>query len=107
MTGCAGRVRNGCERWGYSIRWEVGVGDELREILATWADIAASLCVDERTCRRWESDHGLPIQRTPSGRVWAYVDGPGSLREWWTSTAVRVRASMTTGAPERGGETVA
>jgi tetratricopeptide (TPR) repeat protein len=48
-----------------------------RQSLESWKEIADYLNRSVRTCRRWESDLGLPIHRldgTPKARVFAYPD---------------------------------
>lgn len=44
-------------------------------LLSSWKEIASYLNCDERTCRRYELNFGLPIHRmegTPKSRVYAY-----------------------------------
>lgn len=51
-------------------------------LLSSWKEIAGYLECDERTCRRWELNFGLPIHRmegTPKSRVYAY----GEERDAW------------------------
>jgi len=51
-------------------------------LLSSWKEIAAYLDCNERTCRRWEKEFGLPIHRfegKPTYRVYAYKD---ELDEW-------------------------
>jgi hypothetical protein len=46
-------------------------------LLSSWKEIAAYLDCDERTCRRWELNFGLPIHRmegTSKSRVYAYKE---------------------------------
>jgi hypothetical protein len=46
-------------------------------LLSSWKEIAAYLSCDERTCRRWELDYGLPVHRmegATKSRVYAYKD---------------------------------
>jgi hypothetical protein len=46
-------------------------------LLSSWKEIASYLNCDERTCRRYEQNFGLPIHRmegTPKSRVFAYRD---------------------------------
>ena len=50
--------------------------------LDSWKEIAAFFGRDERTVRRWEKEHALPVHRIPGGskgRVFAYE---GELRQW-------------------------
>ena len=44
-------------------------------LLQSWKEIAACLGRSERTCRRWETEHQLPIHRmdgSSRGTVFAY-----------------------------------
>jgi hypothetical protein len=53
--------------------------------LDSWKEIAAYLRRDERTVQRWESERGLPVHRTPSGKrgnVFAYRE---DLDRWLTA----------------------
>ena len=46
-------------------------------LLSSWKEIADYLGCDERTCRRWELDYGLPMHRMEGAarsRVYAYKD---------------------------------
>jgi hypothetical protein len=46
-----------------------------RDLLSSWKEIADYLGCDERTCRRWELNFGLPVHRmegTSKPRVYAY-----------------------------------
>jgi len=46
-------------------------------LLSSWKEIAGYLDCDERTCRRWELDYGLPVHRMEGAvksRVFAYKD---------------------------------
>jgi len=46
-------------------------------LLSSWKEIADYLGCDERTCRRWELDYGLPVHRmegAAKSRVCAYKD---------------------------------
>jgi hypothetical protein len=46
-------------------------------LLSSWKEIASYLDCDERTCRRYELNFGLPVHRmegTPKSRVYAYRD---------------------------------
>ena len=50
--------------------------------LDSWKEIASFLSRDERTVRRWEKEHALPVHRIPGGakgRVFAYEI---ELRQW-------------------------
>jgi hypothetical protein len=50
--------------------------------LDSWKEIASFFARDERTVRRWEKGHALPVHRIPGrakGRVFAYES---ELREW-------------------------
>ena len=50
--------------------------------LDSWKEIASFFARDERTARRWEKEHALPVHRIPGGakgRVFAYES---ELREW-------------------------
>jgi TolB-like protein/tetratricopeptide (TPR) repeat protein len=50
---------------------------EEKRVLESWKAIASYLGRSERTCRKWESELGLPIHRledSPRARVFAYVD---------------------------------
>jgi tetratricopeptide (TPR) repeat protein len=52
----------------------------------SWKEIAAFFGRDERTARRWEKEHGLPVHRIPSaskGRVFAYET---ELQEWLSTS---------------------
>jgi tetratricopeptide (TPR) repeat protein len=54
--------------------------------LDSWKEIASFFGRDERTVRRWEKEHALPVHRIPSGvkgRVFAY---DGELRQWLSSS---------------------
>ncbi len=45
-------------------------------LLSSWKEIASYLNCDERTCRRWELNFGLPVHRmegTQKSRVYAYT----------------------------------
>src|SRR5271157_5479313 len=57
--------------------------------LDSWKEIAAFFGRDERTVRRWEKEHALPVHRIPGaakGRVFAYQ---AELQQWLlTSQAV-------------------
>jgi len=46
---------------------DVTVHDRSSERLDSWKAIAAYLKRDERTVRRWEREHGLPVRRVPGG----------------------------------------
>jgi len=46
-------------------------------LLSSWKEIAKYLDCNERTCRRWEKDFGLPVHRfkgKPKYRIYAYKD---------------------------------
>jgi hypothetical protein len=46
-------------------------------LLSSWKEIAGYLGCDERTCRRWELDYGLPVHRMQGAarsRVYGYKD---------------------------------
>jgi len=48
-----------------------------RAVLQSWKEIAVYLDRDVRTCRRWETQLGLPVHRidgSPAARVFAYKD---------------------------------
>ncbi|MDH4219938.1 MAG: VCBS repeat-containing protein [Candidatus Aminicenantes bacterium] len=50
-------------------------GQKKKSLLSSWKEIAAYLDCDERTCRRWEKKHGLPINRidkNSTARVYAF-----------------------------------
>src|SRR5215471_8696212 len=54
--------------------------------LDSWKEIASFLSRDERTVRRWEKEHALPVHRIPGGakgRVFAYES---ELREWLSTS---------------------
>ncbi len=66
--------------------------DERR--LDSWKEIAAFLGRTERTARRWEASHGLPVRRVPSsgrGSVFAYEH---ELRSWLDGAAPDGPASV-------------
>ena len=46
-----------------------------KQVLDSWKEIAAYLKRSEKTCRRFEHEHGLPVHRledSPKARVFAY-----------------------------------
>ncbi len=54
-----------------------------RDLLSSWKEIADYLGCDERTCRRWELNFGLPVHRmegTAKSRVYAYKQELDSWR---------------------------
>jgi len=54
--------------------------------LDSWKEIASFFARDERTVRRWEKEHALPVHRIPGGpkgRVFAYQS---ELHEWLTAS---------------------
>ena len=68
------------------------MGPPLHEIpgrrLDSWKEIASFLSRDERTVRRWEKEHALPVHRIPGGakgRVFAYEV---ELRQWLMASQV-------------------
>lgn len=83
-------------------------------ILHTWKEIAAHLGCDERTCRRWESDFGLPVRRlsdAPRSRVYARKEEIDA----WLETRLATRpfaddgagAAQPEGLPDRTAEKTA
>ena len=54
-------------------------------MLISWKEIAAYLDCNERTCRRWEKKHGLPIHRfddSPKSRIFADKE---ELNDWFNA----------------------
>jgi hypothetical protein len=52
------------------VKKEGGTGDKP---FSSWKEIAAYLGCDERTCLRWEKQHGLPIHRIGDSQVKSHV----------------------------------
>ena len=51
-------------------------------LLQGWKAIAEFLQRDERTVRRWEKQHGLPVRRLTKDRKSAVYAVPSELQEW-------------------------
>jgi len=69
-------------------------------LLSSWKEIADYLGCDERTCRRWELEYGLPVHRMEGAarsRVYAYKN---ELDTWRKSRLNGNEAS--TGTPAFG-----
>ena len=67
--------------------------------LESWKEISDYLRRSIRTCRRWETELGLPIHRldgTPSARVFAY---PQELDAWMEEKLNHVRAEAQKNGP--------
>lgn len=67
--------------------------DNLGRRFNSWKEIASFFGRDERTVRRWEKEHALPVRRIPSaskGRVFAYE---GELQQWLSTCTSLNQAS--------------
>lgn len=57
-----------------------------RQAIDGWKAIAEVLGVSDKTAQKYsEMDNPLPVTRTPTGRVWIYVD---ELVEWAVSNGI-------------------
>ncbi len=73
----------------------------MREVLQSWKEIAVYLDRDVRTCRRWETQLGLPVHRldgSPTARVFAYKD---EIDGWRQAKVLEHDAAKPARAPSR------
>jgi len=78
-------------------------------LLSSWKEIASYLGCDERTCRRWELEYGLPAHRmegVAKSRVYAYkneIDSWQKSRLNGNKTTIRTAATVGATASEPPG----
>ena len=64
------------------------MGNDSRQRLSSWKEIAQYVHRDVRSVMRWEKERGLPVHRVPGGhkgRVWAFAD---ELDDWLAQPSI-------------------
>jgi hypothetical protein len=77
-------------------------------LLSSWKEIAAYLDCDERTCRRWEQNFGLPIHRmegSSKSRVYAYKDELDTWRREKLNGVLKTNGKELSAPKRRGSKT--
>lgn len=71
-----------------------------KDILQGWKDIAAYIARDVRTAKRWETQRGLPVRRTPGeGRANVYAIIP-EIDAWLAGTPAEIDSPAPDTLPE-------
>lgn len=94
---------------GLSDAGDAGGANDARERLHSWKEIAAFLGHGVRSAQRWERERGLPVHRTPGGKLGAVYAFKRELSQWMTreEDQVREEADATTRSGPESGATAA